>query len=85
MKEYIPIPEESSLISETTTIIGPGPVEPKNEPNVSQILQPSGIGENVKLINAEEEVLIAHKIEAENEEVIDEAGSDSDSKVLKAR
>ena len=73
------------MISDTTTIIGPGPVKPKDEQNILQILQPSGIGENVKLIKTEEEVLIAHKIAAENEEVIDEAGSDSDSKVLKAR
>jgi hypothetical protein len=85
LKEYISIPEESSLISDTTTIIGPGPVEPKDQHNNSQILQPSGFNENVKLINAEEEVLIAHKIVAKNEEVIDETGSDSDSKVLKAR
>ena len=72
------------MISETTTIIGPGPVEQKAT-NSSKIQQPSGTGENVKLINthsSNEEVLIAHKIEAENEEVIDEASSDSESKVL---
>ena len=61
------------MISENSTIIGPGPVELKN---TSENQAPLGIGENhnVKLINphsSEEEVLIAHKIEAENEEVID--------------
>ncbi|CAG5077268.1 Oidioi.mRNA.OKI2018_I69.PAR.g8669.t1.cds [Oikopleura dioica] len=89
LKEFIPIPEEPSQISEASTVLGPGPVQPTNSSQITKPSDSSSVDSNVKLINpesSEEELLIAHKIEIDSlneEELIDEASSDSRSAKVK--